>query len=122
MVELLHTTWGLLLWPRLAVYQPIWWRERVMARKQRVVGQEEPTVTWCAILLAHLELLNVETHLHQGRLQLSICSHSILPGREMDIFASIVIREGPDVGCGIICTIPSPSPDHFWNRLENSNQ
>jgi len=58
-----------------------------MARKQRVVGQEEPTVTWCAISLAHLELLNVETHLHQGRLQLSICSHSILPGREMDIFA-----------------------------------
>jgi len=80
MVELLHTTWGLLLWPRLAVSQPIWWREMVMARKQRVVGHEEPTVTWCAILLAQLELLNVETRLHQGRLQPFICSHSILPG------------------------------------------
>jgi len=106
MVELLHTTWGLLLWPRLAVYQPIWWRERVMARKQRVVGQEEPTVTWCAILLAHLELLNVETHLHQGRLQLSICSHSVLPG-----MASGHLR----VDCH-----PRGSRCSLWDNLYNS--
>lgn len=77
MVELLQPTWGLLLCPRLAVYHPIWWRERVMARKQRGLD------TGCAMVLVllYLELLHIwHTHLHRGLLQLSTCSHSSSPG------------------------------------------